>query len=342
MKYCAALAAALLCLTPVAHGQLPPSVSAYGYVWVCRVDDEIPQADRSQAEKVAMDLAQDAMGGNPEEAYTLMAKEAQAKASLENVTKLTSAIKASGPFQNAHVAHSYFIELTGGGDKLPLTDCYKTSDGPERVTVPIRSLPRQFHVEVVAHTINNDWTMFIWLIPEGDSLKALAFTFNTSAISGRTSEDLLRLAREQNAKGHTYNAAFLLQAAEGISSRGPNAMPFWKTGLDNEAKSFVPPKEFTGKPPYQWHIGDQVFELQSGGLIGVGGNLNLVFDRKLMSWSDNAAADADNKAFVNAVVKAYPEFSESFRAIIAKAEKPDGTGGFTTVYEFDKGFSQGQ
>jgi len=250
MKYRLAVAAILLCLSLVAHGQLLPSLNASAYRALCSVDDEIPQADRSQAEKVALDLAQNAMSGNPDQTYALMTREAQTSASLENVTKLTSVIKASGPFQNVHVAHSYFIEVTGGGDKLPPTDCYKVSDGPERATISMRSLPRQFHVEVVAQTINNDWTMFIWLVPEGDSLKALSFSFNISAISGRTSEDLLRLAREQNQQGHTYNAAFLLQAAESVSSRGPNAMPFWKPELDKEAKAFMPPKDFTGKPPF--------------------------------------------------------------------------------------------
>src|SRR6185312_9887566 len=145
-------------------------------------------------------------------------------ASLENVTKLTGFLKATGPFENIHVAHSYFIEVTGGGDKLPATDCYKTADGPERATLAMRALARQFHVEVVAHTVNNDWAMLIWLVPEGDSLKALSFQFNTTAISGHDSQDLLRLSQAQTAKGHSYNAAFLLQAAESVSSRGPNVM----------------------------------------------------------------------------------------------------------------------
>ena len=149
------------------------------------------------------------------------------------------------------------------------------------------------------------------------------------------------MAREQNAKGHTYNAAFLLQAAETVSSRGPNAVPFWKPELDKEVKAFAAPKDFTGKPPFLWHVGDQIFELQGGGVMGVGGNLDLIFDRKLNSWSDDASADGDNRTFVTAVAKAYPEFSESFPAIVARAHKPDGTGGFTTVYEFDKGFTQG-
>jgi hypothetical protein len=342
MKYCAVLAAALLCLTPRAYGQLLPSLNASAYRIYCRVDDEIPQADRSQGEKAALDLAQNALSGNADQVYALMAKEAQTKIGPENIAKLTGIIKATGPFQNVHVAHSYFIEVTGGGDKLPPSDCYKNSDGPERATIAVRPVPRQFHVEVVAHTINNDWSIFVWLAPENDALKVLSFNFATAAISGHDAQDLMRLAREQNAKGHTYSAAFLLQAAGSVSSRGPNAMPFWKSELDKEVKAFVPPKEFTGKPPYQWHVGDQTFELLSGGVIGVGGNLDLVFDRKLASWSDNAATDADNKTFVTAIVKAYPEFSESFRAIIAKAEKPDGTGGFTTVYEFEKGFSQGK
>jgi hypothetical protein len=323
MKYRLAGAAFLLCFPQITFAQLPPfNVSAYRFV--CSVDDEIPRSDRSDAEKAAMAVAQEAMIGNPDQTYALMAKETQTTISPENIAKLTTAIKASGPFQNVHVAHSYFIEVTGGGDKLPPTDCYKTSGGPERATISMRPLPRQFHVEVAAHTANNDWSMFIWLIPEGDGLKVLSFSFNTSAISGRTSEDFLRLAREQNARGHTYNTAFLFQAAEELSSRGPNAMPFWKPELDKEVKAIIPPKDFTGQPPFLWHVGNQIFALRNGGVMGVGGNLYLVFDRRLENWGDNASADADNRAFVDAAVKAYPEFGESFQGIVARAYKPDG------------------
>jgi hypothetical protein len=339
---CAVIAMTLV-LSPVAQGQLLPSLNLSAYKSLCRVDEEIPQADRAEAEKLALELAQNLTGGSPDQIYALMSKEAQSTISQENIMKLASVVKATGPFQNIHVAHSYFIEIAGGGEgKLPPMACSKTSDSPERVTVSMRALPRQFHIEVAAHTVNNDWAMFFWLVPEGDSLKALAFSFNTSAISGRTSEDFLRLAHEQNALGHTYNTAFLLQAAEELSSRGPNAMPFWKPELDKQAKAIAPPKDFTGKPPFLWHVGDQIFNLQGGGVMGVGGNLELIFDRRLENWIDNASADADNRAFVDAIVKAYPEFNGSFQGIVARAHKPDGTGGYTTVFTFGKGFDQKQ
>jgi hypothetical protein len=331
-----------LFLPPVAQGQLLPSVNLSAYKSLCRVDDEIPQADRAEAEKLALELAQNLTSGSPDQIYALMSKEAQSTIGRENIAKVADMVRTKGPFQNIRVAHSYFIEVTGGDDKLPPTACSKTSDGPERVTVSMRALPRQFHIEVAAHTVNNDWSMFVWLVPDGDSLNALSFSINTSATSGRTAQDFLRLAREQNAHGHVYNTAFLLQAAEELSSRGPNAMPFWKPELDKEAKAIVPPKDFTGKPPFLWHVGDRIFALQDGGVMGVGGNLYLVFDRRLESWGDNASADADNRVFVDAAVKAFPEFGESFQGIVARAHKPDGNGGFTTVFTFDKGFEQKQ
>ena len=69
MKNGLALAVFLLCLSPAAFGQLVPSLNASAYRALCRVDDEIPQADRSLAEAVALDLAQNAMSGNGNQAY---------------------------------------------------------------------------------------------------------------------------------------------------------------------------------------------------------------------------------------------------------------------------------
>jgi hypothetical protein len=230
------------------------------------------------------------------------------------------------------------IDVKTAGGQLPPMVCGRTMDDPDSLTVSMRPIPRQFHVEIAANSINNGWSIFIWLIPEDGTLKALSFSFNSAAISGKTSRDLQRLAQEQSAQGHAFNAAFLYQAAESTSSRGPNALPAWKQDLDKEIKAFAVPKDLAGPPPHMWHVGDQMFDIQGRGVMGIGGDLDLILDRRLATWTDNAAADGDNKNFVSALVKAYPEFGDGFKAIIARAHKPDGTGGFTTVYEFGKGF----
>jgi hypothetical protein len=319
-----------------AEGKMP-SITASAYAALCNVDDEIAQADRTKAEKAALDLAQNLTSGASEQVYAAISREAQSAIGLNDVIKIAGIVKLSGPFRNIHISHTYQINVKGCGEKLPPMVCFKTEDDPDRVTLSMRAVPEQFHVEVTVQGVNNDWSLFVWLIPEGDSLKALSFSFNMSAISGRTSRDLQRLAHDQNAKGHSLNAAFLYQAAGATASRGPNANPGWKQDLDKEMAAFVAPKDIAGK---QWRVGDQIFYIQNAGVMGIANDLNLILDRRLESWSTDAAADADNRNFVNAIVKAYPELAESFKAIIARAQKPDGTGSFGTVFAFDKGFEE--
>ena len=130
----------------------------------------------------------------------------------------------------------------------------------------------------------------------------------------------------------------LYQAAEATAGRGPDATPIWKGDLDKDVAAFSPPKELTGAPPHVWRAAGRVFSFTGAGIIGVGGNLNLIFERHPDSWPSDTAADAESRQFVTAITSVHPEFSESFRAIVVRAFKPDGTGGIGTVYEFGKGF----
>jgi len=310
------------------------------YAASCSVDREIPLVDRADAEDLALYVAQNLVRGNADKVYATLPREARSNIGPDKVAALAQTVNSKGPFENIHVIHTYLIEVKGGGDPLPPMVCGKSFSDPERVAVSMRALPRQFHVEIAAHSRNNDWSIFVWLIPEQGHLKALSLSFNASAISGLTARDLRQLALDQNSRGHALNATLLYRAAEAIAGRGPNATPAWKQDLDKEVAAFIAPRELAGKPPFVWRLDDQVFNIAGVSVMGVDGGLHLVFDRRLDRWESNADADADNRKFVTAITKAYPEFSDSFQSIVARAHKPDGSGGFGTVYQFGKGFDR--
>ncbi len=313
-------------------------VSASLYASTCKVDGEIDTAERAKAEAIALGSAQNLVDGDAAAVFESMSNEARSEAGPQAIAKMAQAVKASGPYQDLRVAHLYLIEVKGGRDPLPPMICGKTLLDPDAVALSMKALPQQFHVEITAHTKNNEWSFFAWLVPEQGRLKVLSLHLDMSAMAGRTSRDLHRLALEQNARGHAFSAAMLYRAAEITANRGPAATPVWKRDLDKDIAAFTPPKELTGAPPYVLRSGGQAFSFAGAGVIGVGGNLNLIFERRPDSWPSDAAVDADSRRFVTAITNVHPEFSESFRAIVVRAFKPDGTGGIGTVYEFGKGF----
>jgi len=316
----------------------PAEASVAAYAATCLVDQEISATDQAAADSAAINLAQNFMGGNSDQLRAEMSKDGQSDQTAADIAKIVQAVEAMGPFENIHVLHTYLIQVTGGANPMPPMVCGKSLIDPDRVEFRMLPIPKQFYVEITGHTINNDWSLFVWLIPEGGALKAQSFSLNPSAISGRSSQDLTKLASYQNSQGNSLNAVLLYKAAVSVSECGPNAEPFSKQELDKSLAAFSVPQEVAGKPPYVWHLGDQNFEIQNLGVIGVQGELGVVLDRRLDAWPSDDVAEQNNRDFVVSVMKAYPQLAQSFSFIVAKAFKPNESGGFSTVYVFGKGF----
>jgi len=75
-----------------------------------------------------------------------------------------------------------------------------------------------------------------------------------------------------------------------------------------------------------------------GWIIGVEGKLVLVFLLPLTTWTGNEAAARTNRDFLTAFIAAHPDYSRVFGVLVARALKPDRSGGFATVYKVGVGF----
>ena len=314
-----------------------PLASASIFRALCKVDAEISTADRSQPEAVALKLVQDLAGGRPTAVFEALSDEARLSTPEDRLAALAKMAGSAAPFSEIRVAHTYMINVSGGRNPLRPMACGKTLRDPDGVILSIRALPLQFHVEVTAHTKNNDWSGFVWLAPQPEGLKVLAFNLAPSALSGRSALDLRELARRQTSRGHAFNAGLLYMAAEAMAGRGPNAAPAWKPDLDHEAATFAWPKEMTGPPPRLWSLDGQTYSIQNAYAIGLGGELDLMIERRPAEWPSDAAVDADSRRLILALVKAHPEMAESFPGIVVRAFNPDGQHGFATVFTFAKG-----
>lgn len=315
-------------------GSAAPLVSPVAMT--CLVDDEIAPSDRAAPDRVALDLVENFVRGDAASVNAALSPEARTVTPLSELETFARSAASMSPYTDLRVAHTYLIRVTGGRDPLSPMICGKTLKDPDAVFLTARAIPRQTYVEVVGHTKNNDWSSFVWLAPNGSSWQALAFSFNASATSGRSARDLRDLAIEQEGRGHDLNAAVLARAAEGLSARGPNATPVWRHDLDEQLSSFRIPPELSGPPPFTWKLAGETWRVGSVNLLGVGGDLNLQIDRLTDAWPGDNAIDAENHRLLDALVQAHPELKDSFAAILVRAIKPDGSGGWGTVYDWGR------
>ncbi len=70
---------------------------------------------------------------------------------------------------------------------------------------------------------------------------------------------------------------------------------------------------------------------------GIAGKLVLIVKIRPDAWSGDAAADQQNRRFLTDFMAARPEVREVYGAVVAQSLNPDGTGGFATVYDMEKG-----
>ena len=306
----------------------------------CRVDNEISSTVRAEPQQVALGLVTALLAGDAAGVDKALTPEARAALGEGGLERQVRSVAAEAPYSDIRVAHTYLIEVKSGEEPFPPIVCGKSLTDPDTVMLAMRARPQQVHVEVTARSRNNEWSVFVFLAPEQSAWRVLSFEMHVAGISGRSSQDLNRLAIEQKGRGHGLNATLLMKAALAATDRGPNARTIWRLDLQNALKALATPPELSGEAPYPWTFDGRTYRIGTLGVIGLGGDLDLLIYRLADEWSGNTAADADSRVLIEALVKAHPELRESFPAIIVRALKPDQSGGWATTFQFAKGFGQ--
>lgn len=304
----------------------------------CRVDKDISGSARAAPEKAALGFVTALLTGKAAEVDAALTPEA--KAAAGDLDRLIKSVATQAPYAEVRAAHTYLIEGTGGPDPLPAMICGKSVTDPEAVLLARRAIPQQAHVEVTARSRDNDWSVFVYLAPQGGAWKVLSFDLHVASLAGRSARELQRLAQEQQAKGHGLTATLLLKAAISAADRGANARPVLKMDLERALKAMETPPAIAGDPPWPWLMDGRTYHVGSIGVVGQGRDLVLLIYRFTERWQGAAAADAESRDMISSLVNLHPELKEAFPAIVVRALKPDQSGGWATAYEFAKGFGQ--
>ncbi len=160
------------------------------------------------------------------------------------------------------------------------------------------------------------------------------------SIAGRTAQALFDTARTERDAGHVFNAALLSSlTAAALAARGPYLeLDFFVQTARENWKTFVVPPELSGAPPFSWTMNGKTAAVSGVSLLGVGGEIGLVFELPQPDWPGDADVDRHNREFLDDFRAAHPEYASAFQFLLARAHKPDNSGGVATAYENGKGY----
>jgi hypothetical protein len=133
----------------------------------------------------------------------------------------------------------------------------------------------------------------------------------------------------------------LFVAASSTIDRGTDFQLGIRQDIESAFAENKPPAELSGNPPFTWRLGADTHTVQHVTILGVDNMLALMIDRKDDAWTgkNDAVAEANNRRFIDGLIKAHPEFKETFGVVVARAVAPSHTQTWGTVYDLAKGYA---
>jgi hypothetical protein len=304
----------------------------------CRNETEVDAATRDAAANAARAFYDTLLKPDTRAAYAMIAAPTRVKVPFLQFEDVARQIIARGPYNDFRVARSYHPTLTGSKEARVMCGAIA---GSQWVSVAALPNAEQAHVIMHARTRNNGWAFNAWLVKNGAAWEVYGFYTAMSDMVGHDAANLLALAREQDKRGHAFNAHMLYVAATSTVDRGVDLQLSVKSEAENGLSAHTVPPELRGDPPFTWQFGGtDKFTVQHVAIVGVDNALALIIQHIDPAWSagNDADAEARNRRFIDALVKAHPELKESFGFLVAQITAPGQPATFGTVYDTAKGY----
>jgi hypothetical protein len=298
----------------------------------CGEDGHIDTAKKKTIDTAALSFVQTVIGPSPSAAFDLMSQAGQAETNRQQLDSAALAIMRQFEPKNVAVQHTYLIKLKGGYPRRVVcaTDLSKPG-GWESLSA--ENVPEQAHVLLSADTRNNKLAFVVWLVPEKSEWKVQSFRVNVSTLADKDSIQLWELARAQQARQHSFNAALLYAAATQAADRGPNFQLGITQSISDDTSKFTAPAEINGQPPFSWKNGANTYKVMSVGPIAIGGKIYVIIVHEVAPWENDAQVDAWNKELLNYFKRRFPEYSDVFAGLVARAIERGSNRGYGTVEE---------
>jgi hypothetical protein len=314
------LALRLLFLGTTLAAASVPGRAQLPFFATCQEDSGIQPEKRKILESVAMDFVHKVLGANPEIAFDMMSDAGKGSSTREQLKAMAIAMFQKMQLRNISPLHTYIIELKGQspGRVLCGTD-YSRPEGWELLEAA--DVSEQAHVLISANTVNNLMVVSLWLVREQGEWKVQSFWMNAANLADLDSMKLRQLGHVQQAKGHNLNALVLYTTAAQLANRGPSIRLGIAQSIADDLTKVSVPSEIQGPAPFSWNIGP----------IAVGGKIYLMLVHETAPWQSNAQVEGWNKELLRYFKIRFPEYSDSFAGLVARAHERGGRRGFGTV-----------
>jgi hypothetical protein len=295
----------------------------------CGEDQHIDPAKRSAIEASAMQFAKTAVGGDSTTTYGLLSKEGRAAATHEELVQLLGLLRQFEP-TNLAPEHTYLIDIKGVAPKTVVCGTnLAQQDGWAALSVS--DLREQAYSLISADMVNNKLTFTLWLVPEDGTWKVQSFWMNASTLADKDSEQLWKLAQSQNLLGHRFNATLLLAAAGQAANRGPNFQMGITQPISEDWSKLSVPAEVQGQPPFLWKDGEKTYKVTNVSPMAIGGKIYVVIVHEVPPWKDDNEVVGWNREVLSYFEKRFPEFTDAFAGVVARATEQGGHRGYGTV-----------
>jgi len=302
------------------------------FLFSCAEDTHIPAAKRQAINSVASDFAQKMLDQDVNGAFELFSEAGKANVTREQLQAQAATNLRQFELKNTSIQHTYFIELTGKspGSVVCSTDLSKP-DGWESMAAA--NVPEQSHVVMSAQARNNRIAFTLWLVPEHGAWKVQSFWLNVATLADKDSLQLWQAARAQESKGHQLNAFLLYASALQAANRGSNFQLGITQAILQDLSKLRKPLEMEGAPPFLWKNGDTTYKVLNIGPIAIGGKIYVTIAHEVQPWQSNEQVDGWNKELLSYFKRHFPEYSDTFAGLVARALERGTSRGYGTVEE---------
>jgi hypothetical protein len=300
----------------------------------CAEDSHIGEATRKALNSAAINFVDTFLGPDPSSGFAALSKEGQEGVTQEQFAAQARVIEQLQP-SDLRTQHVYLLNIAGKSARRVIcaTDLKKPDGWESLATI---NVPEQAYVVMSAQARNNSLAVTIWLVPESTGWKVQSFWINASTLADQGPIQLWEMARRERDLGHKFNAVLLYAVAGQVANRGPNFQLGITQSISEDMAGLDVPAEIRGEAPFLWKDGSTTWKVLNVGPIAIGGKIYVVISHEVSSWQTNNQVDGWNKDLLAYVKNRFPEYSEVFAGLVARAHERGGNRGYGTVDEFTK------
>ena len=331
-KVACCLAAALMSAAPAIAQSTPPAIEVAKN---CLVDNTIPGDQRAALDATGLAFVQAVIEGRAEDAYEIFTSAMKHQLPADQFAQMVAgARKSYGAIQGLHVAHAYLLtDAAGTADKT--VTCGAVGLPEEYVSVAVEPVPLQAHLLIEGDIAGNSFTFVLWLI-HGQDWQVQNIYLGMTEMIGKSAVDLWHMAREEEKRHHSFDAALLYGAADNLAERGPDLSLAIRPQLRAEMAALKPPRALQGKSTLTWHLGDKTYTILAVGPVGVRQRLYLMINWETTAWKDDQEVEARSKKLMTDFARVFPEYAAVFAGVIMSAVEKDSGRGYRSFYPVEK------